>query len=73
MSTAVPVPLASLPVPTPLFPMSPVPWAPAVGEPVQTPEDVAQMLRLHALGWRAKRIAAEIGCVRNTVQRYLAA
>jgi transposase len=31
------------------------------------------MLRLHALGWGAKRIAAEMGCARNTVKRYLAA
>ncbi len=75
MSTTVPVPapLASRPVPTPLFPISPVPWGPADGEPVQTPEDVAPMLRLHALGWGAKRIAAKMGCARNTVTRYLAA
>src|SRR3954464_5222408 len=29
------------------------------------------MLHLHALGWGAKRIAAELGCSRNTVRRYL--
>ena len=31
------------------------------------------MQRLHDLGWGARRIAAEIGCNRETVQRYLAA
>jgi transposase len=29
------------------------------------------MLRLHAAGWGAKRIADELGCSRNTVRRYL--
>ncbi len=29
------------------------------------------MLRLHELGWGAKRIAAELGVSRNTVRRYL--
>jgi transposase len=41
------------------------------GEPMQGPEEVAVMLRLQALGWGAKRIAAELGCSRNTVRRYL--
>lgn len=50
------------------FPPSP----PAEGEPVRTPDDVAVILRLHALGWGSKRIAAEVGCARNTVKRYLA-
>ena len=35
------------------------------------PEDVSAMLRLHELGWGAKRIAAELGVSRNTVRRYL--
>jgi transposase len=38
---------------------------------MEKPEDVAAMLRLHAAGWGAKRIAAELGCARNTVRRYL--
>ena len=29
------------------------------------------MLRLHGLGWGAKRLAKEFGCARNTVRRYL--
>ena len=41
------------------------------GEEMRAPEEVAVMLRLHALGWGAKRIAAELGCSRNTVRRYL--
>jgi len=42
-------------------------------EPVQTPEDVAAMLRLHGLGWGTRRIARELGCSRTTVQHYVAA
>src|SRR4051794_30717321 len=38
------------------------------GEEMRAPEEVAVMLRLHALGWGAKRIAAELGCCRNTVR-----
>ncbi|WP_293170465.1 IS21 family transposase [Oceanithermus sp.] len=38
---------------------------------MQTPEDVAAMMRLHELGWGSKRIARELGCSRNTVRRYL--
>jgi transposase len=38
---------------------------------METPEDVAAMLRLHAAGWGTKRIAEELGCARNTVRRYL--
>lgn len=38
---------------------------------MQTPEDVQAMLKLASLGWGAKRIAAELGCARNTVRRYL--
>jgi len=40
---------------------------------MRTPDEVATMLRLHALGWGTRRIAAELGCDRETVQRYLAA
>lgn len=29
------------------------------------------MLRLHELGWGAKRLAKEFGCARDTVRRYL--
>lgn len=39
---------------------------------VQTPEDVETMRRLRGLGWGTKRIAAELGCSRNTVKRWLA-
>jgi transposase len=38
---------------------------------METPEDVAAMLRLHALGWGTNRIAAELGASRNTVRRYV--
>ena len=38
---------------------------------MQTPEDVQAMLKLASLGWGAKRIAAEMGCSRNTVRGYL--
>ena len=37
------------------------------------PDEVAAMLRLHGLGWGTRRIAAELGCSREAVQRYLAA
>ena len=39
---------------------------------MRTPDEVATMLRLHGLGWGTRRIAAEVGCNRETVQRYLA-
>src|SRR6516164_10969646 len=45
------------------------PW----GETMLAPDEVAAMVRLHDLGWGTKRIAAELGCSRNTVKRYLAA
>ena len=35
------------------------------------PDEVAAMMRLHGLGWGAKRLAREFGCARNTVRRYL--
>jgi transposase len=38
---------------------------------MQTPEDVQAMLKLASLGWGSKRIAAEMGCSRNTVRTYL--
>ncbi|RWA95055.1 MAG: IS21 family transposase [Mesorhizobium sp.] len=41
------------------------------GEEMLQPEEVAAMLRLHELGWGAKRLAKEFGCARNTVRRYL--
>ncbi len=40
---------------------------------MRTPDEVAAMQRLHGLGWGTRRIAAEVGCNRETVQRYLAA
>lgn len=42
-------------------------------EEMLQPEEVAAMLRLHALGWGAKRLSKEFGCARNTVRRYLRA
>nr|WP_219983316.1 IS21 family transposase [Halomonas sp. A11-A] len=38
---------------------------------MQSPEDVAAMLRLKACGWGTQRIADELGVSRNTVKRYL--
>ena len=43
------------------------------GEAMQTPDEVEAMLRLHGLGWGTRRIAAELGCSRTTVQRYVSA
>jgi len=40
---------------------------------MQTPEDVAQMLRLKAAGLGIKHIARNMGCSKNTVRRYLRA
>jgi transposase len=37
------------------------------------PDEVAAMVRLHALGWGSRRIAGALGCSRNAVKRYLAA
>ena len=34
-------------------------------------DEVAAMLCLHGPGWGTRRIAAELGCDRETVQRYL--
>ena len=38
---------------------------------MQTPEDVAQMLRLKAAGLSIKHVARQMGCSKNTVRRYL--
>ena len=35
---------------------------------MQTPEEVAAMLRLKSLGWGVRRIAGELGCSHMTVQ-----
>jgi transposase len=40
---------------------------------MQTPEEVAAMLRLKALGWGIRRISQELGCSHMTVRRYVAA
>ena len=37
---------------------------------MRMPDEVAAMQRLHELGWGTRRIA-EIGCNRETVQRYV--
>ena len=42
-------------------------------EVMQTPDEVAAMLRLKALGGVFKRIARELGCSHMTVRRYLSA
>src|SRR5690349_6014161 len=42
-------------------------------EVMQTPDEVAAMLRLKALGWGVRRIAKELGCSHLTVRRYLSA
>ena len=39
---------------------------------MKAPDDVSAMLRLKELGWGSKRIAAELGCSRNTVRHWLA-
>lgn len=43
------------------------------GEIMLTPDEVTAMVRLHKLGWGTRRIAAELGCSRNTVKRYVEA
>jgi transposase len=37
------------------------------------PDEVSAMVRLHEMGWGTKRIAAELGCSRTTVKRYIEA
>ena len=44
----------------------------AQGETMRAPDEVAAMVRLRALGWGVRRIAAELGCSHMTVRRYLA-
>jgi hypothetical protein len=39
---------------------------------MQTPEEVAAIVRLKALGWGIKRIARELGCRHMTVRHYVA-
>jgi DNA-directed RNA polymerase specialized sigma24 family protein len=39
---------------------------------MKAPDEVSAMIRLKELGWGAKRIAAEPGCSKNTVRRWLA-
>jgi len=39
---------------------------------MRVPDEVAAMARLRDLGWGTRRIAAALGCHRETVQRYLA-
>jgi transposase len=43
------------------------------GEEMLQADEVAAMVRLHELGWGAKRLSKEFGCARNTVRRYLRA
>jgi transposase len=43
------------------------------GELMRTPDEVATMVRLHALGWGVRRIGKELGCSHMTVRRYLEA
>ena len=45
----------------------------ARGLEMKEPDEVSAMLSLKALGWGSKRIAAELGCSRNTVRRWLRA
>ncbi|MBD9498373.1 helix-turn-helix domain-containing protein [Ensifer sp. ENS01] len=40
-------------------------------EAMLEPDEVTAMLRLKKLGWGTRRIAAELGCSRTTVQRYI--
>jgi transposase len=42
------------------------------GNEMWTPDEVAAMLRLKALGWGITRIARELGCSHMTVRRYVA-
>lgn len=42
------------------------------GDEMRTPDEVAAMLRLKALGWGIRRIARELGCSHMTVRRYVA-
>ena len=46
-------------------PGSPARMTAVRGEEMLQPEEVAAMMRLHALGWGAKRLSKEFGCARN--------
>lgn len=48
-------------------------WSDPRGQVMKTPDDVAAMLRLSAVGWGIKRIARELGCSHHTVKQYVAA
>jgi transposase len=48
-------------------------WSDPRGQVMKTPDDVAEMLRLKALGWGIKRIARQLGCSHHTVKDYVAA
>lgn len=54
-------------------PEFPAPITAVQGEEMLQPDEVAAMVRLHELGWGAKRLSKEFGCARNTVRRYLRA
>lgn len=54
-------------------PEFPAPTTAVQGEEMLQPDEVAAMVRLHELGWGAKRLSKEFGCARNTVRRYLRA
>ncbi len=41
------------------------------GEEMRTPDEVLEMRRLRRLGWGTRRIAAQLGCSRTTVQMWL--
>lgn len=43
------------------------------GDVMLMPDEVSAMVRLHERGWGTKRIAAEFGCSRTTVKRYIEA
>ncbi|WP_037176050.1 IS21 family transposase, partial [Rhizobium sp. Pop5] len=49
----------------------PASWGTMQGEDMLEADEVVAMLRLHELGWGAKRLSKEFGCARNTVRRYL--
>lgn len=54
-------------------PISPARARAVQGDEMLLPDEVAAMLRLHELGWGAKRLSKEFGCARNTIRRYLRA
>ena len=49
-----------------------LPWTEGLRrDEMKEPDEVSAMLRLKALGWGSRRIAAELGCSRTTVRRWL--